>query len=98
MVSPSQGPSLQQYLISASPKLAELGLIAQSVQRGDPGICTDKLAPLDFTAKLGFSIAEAGVKVGKSIRAQPILDSSNGSNKIIVKNYPLPFKRAPWLF
>lgn len=95
---PSPGPSLQQYLISALPKLSELGLIAQSVQRGDPGICTDKLVPLDFMAKLGFAIAGAGVKVGKPIRAKPILDSSNGSNKVIAKNYPLPFTGNPQLF
>lgn len=98
MVSLSPGLSLQQYLISALPKLSELGLIAQSVQRGDPSICTDKLVPSDFMSKLGFAIAGAGIKVGKSIRAQLILDCSNGSNKIIVKNYLLPFKGAALLF
>lgn len=45
----------------------------------------DKLVSLDFAAKLGFAIAGAGVKVGKSIRTQLMLDPSNGSNKIRVK-------------
>lgn len=98
LVSPSPGLSLQQYLISALPNLSELGLIAQSVQRGDSSLCTDKLVSWIFVAKLGFTIARAGVKVGKSIRTQLTLDFGNGSNKTIVKNYPLLFKGAPQLF
>lgn len=46
--------SLQQFLISALPKLLLLGLIRQFLQRGDPQICTVKLVSLDFMPNLGL--------------------------------------------
>lgn len=58
----------------------------------------DKLVSLDFTAKLGFAVAGAGTDMGQSMRAQSILDSSNSSNKVIVKNDLLLFIGASWLF
>lgn len=66
----SVSPSPGLYLASALLKLSELGLPAQSVPRGDPGVRSHKLVPSDFVAELGFAIAGAGVEVGRTLKAQ----------------------------
>lgn len=66
----SVSPSPGLYLTSALLKLSELGLTAQSVPRGDPGVRAPELVPSDFVAELGFAVAGADVEAGRSFKAQ----------------------------